>query len=145
MLTAGDGFGGDAVVFLRGELGAGKTTLVRGILRALGFRGAVKSPTYTLLEPYDDYGIYHFDFYRIEDGGELEFMGVDEHMADRSIKLIEWPERADGRLPAPDIDVALFVEGEGRRAEIRVPAGMAAAAGKLAGTFARYVPGAIGR
>ncbi len=121
LLTGADGFGGDAVVFLRGELGAGKTTLVRGILRALGFPGAVKSPTYTLLEPYEDYGVYHFDFYRIGDSRELEFIGVDEHIETRSIKLIEWPERAAGRLPTPDIDIGLFVEGEGRRAEMRLP------------------------
>ena len=123
LLTAEDGFGGDAVVFLRGELGAGKTTLVRGILRALGFRGAVKSPTYTLLEPYDDYRVHHFDFYRIGDSQELDFIGVDEHMDEVSIKIIEWPERAGERLPVPDIDIGLSVEGGARRAEIRLPAG----------------------
>ena len=129
LLTAADGFDSDAVVFLKGELGAGKTTLVRGILRELGFRGAVKSPTYTLLEPYDEYRVYHFDFYRIGDSQELDFIGVDEHMAARSIKLIEWPERAGRRLPIPDIDVALGVEGEGRCVEIRFPGGTVAAAG----------------
>ena len=140
LLTAADGFGGDALVFLKGELGAGKTTLVRGILRALGFRGAVKSPTYTLLEPYDDYGVYHFDFYRIGDSQELEFIGVDEHMADTSIKLIEWPERAGGRLPVPDIDIGLFVAGEGRRAEIRFPARTVADEGTLRRNVARDAP-----
>ena len=122
LLTAKDGLAGDAVVYLQGELGAGKTTLVRGILRALGFAGPVKSPTYTLLEPYEDQSIYHFDLYRIGDARELDFIGIDEYMAARSIKLIEWPERADGRLPCPDLDVALHAEGEGRRAEIRFPA-----------------------
>ena len=145
LLTAQDGFGGDAVVFLRGELGAGKTTLVRGILRAFGFRGAVKSPTYTLLEPYEEYGVYHFDFYRIGDGRELEFIGIDEHMSAASIKLIEWPERAGGRLPAPDIDIALFVEAGGRRAEIRLPAGPLAAAGTLFDGFREGAPCAVGR
>ena len=119
LLTAKDGFASDAVVFLQGELGAGKTTLVRGILRALGFAGPVKSPTYTLLEPYEDQSIYHFDLYRIGDARELDFIGIDEHMAARSIKLIEWPERACGRLPCPDLEVALHAEGEGRCAEIR--------------------------
>ena len=128
LLTARDGFGGDAVVFLQGELGAGKTTLVRGILRGMGFRGPVKSPTYTLLEPYEEYGVYHFDFYRIGDGGELDFIGADELLAARSIKLIEWPERAGGRLPVPDLSIALGVEGAGRRAEIRFPAATAAGA-----------------
>ena len=121
LLTAEDGLANDAVVYLRGELGAGKTTLVRGILRALGFAGPVKSPTYTLLEPYEDQSIYHFDLYRIGDSQELDFIGIDEHMASRSIKLIEWPERADHRLPYPDIDVVLRTEGEGRRVEIRLP------------------------
>ncbi len=121
LLTAQDGFATDAVVYLKGELGAGKTTLVRGILRALGFTGPVKSPTYTLLEPYEDQSIYHFDLYRIGDGGELDFIGIDEYMAARSIKLIEWPERAGGRLPRPDIEIALCAEGGGRSAAIRAP------------------------
>ena len=145
LLTAEDGFGSDAVVFLRGELGAGKTTLVRGILRAFGFRGAVKSPTYTLLEPYDEYSVYHFDFYRIADSRELEFIGVDEHMAAASIKLIEWPERAGAQLPAPDIDVALFVDGEGRRAEICLPAGTVAAAAVLVAEDAQDAPCVVSR
>ena len=131
LLTSADGFRGDAVVYLRGELGAGKTTVVRGILRELGFGGAVKSPTYTLLEPYDEYSVYHFDFYRVVDSRELEFIGVEEQMATASIKLIEWPERARARLPAADVDVTLFVEGEGRRAEIRLRAGTVVAAGTL--------------
>ena len=125
-LTATDRFASDAVVFLRGELGAGKTTLVRGILRALGFSGPVKSPTYTLLEPYDEYRVLHFDFYRIGDSQELDFIGIDDHMAAPFIKLIEWPERAAGRLPHPDLEIALRVENQGRSAEIRYPAQPAA-------------------
>lgn len=140
LLTAEDGFGGDAVVFLRGELGAGKTTLVRGILRAFGFRGSVKSPTYTLLEPYDEYSVYHFDFYRIVDSRELQFIGVDEQMAAASIKLIEWPERAGALLPVPDIDVALVVDGEARRAEIRLRAGPVAAVKALVGEDVQDAP-----
>ncbi len=108
------------LVFLQGELGAGKTTLVRGILRALGHPGAVKSPTYTLLEPYDlpSCLVYHFDFYRIVDPQELEFIGLDELLDSAAIKLMEWPERAAGSLPAPDLVVRMRVAGEGRRIEM---------------------------
>lgn len=111
---------GAPVVFLYGQLGAGKTTLVRGILRALGHIGSVKSPTYTLLEPYEvgDRTIYHFDLYRIGDGGELDFIGIDELMDADAIKLVEWPERGDGRLPEPDVVIRLSLEGEGRRVEV---------------------------
>lgn len=113
---------GDPVVFLRGQLGAGKTTLVRGILRALGHHGLVKSPTYTLLEPYEVDGrvIYHFDLYRIGAGDELEFIGIDELLDAPGIKLIEWPERGAGRLPPPDLEIYLGLEGEGRRVELHV-------------------------
>jgi tRNA threonylcarbamoyladenosine biosynthesis protein TsaE len=109
-----------ALVFLRGQLGAGKTTLVRGILRALGHTQAVKSPTYTLLEPYEleDRTVYHFDFYRIVDSQELDFIGIDELLDADATKLIEWPEHAKDRLPEPDVDVLLSLEGEGRRIEI---------------------------
>ncbi len=109
-----------ALVFLRGQLGAGKTTLVRGILRALGHTQAVKSPTYTLLEPYEleDRAVYHFDFYRIVDSQELDFIGIDELLDADATKLIEWPEHAKDRLPEPDVDVLLSLEGEGRRIEI---------------------------
>jgi tRNA threonylcarbamoyladenosine biosynthesis protein TsaE len=93
------------IVFLVGELGAGKTTLARGILRGLGFTGRVKSPTYTLVEPYGFSGIhvYHFDFYRINDPRELAFIGLDEILSSQALKLIEWPERAAGQLPEPDL------------------------------------------
>ena len=112
-----------ALVFLHGELGAGKTTLVRGILRALGHTAAVKSPTYTLLEPYElaDRTVYHFDFYRINDAQELDFIGLDELLDAQAIKLIEWPERGQDRLPAPDVELFLTLEGEGRRIEITLP------------------------
>ena len=113
---------GAPLVFLHGQLGAGKTTLVRGILRALGHGGSVKSPTYTLLEPYDVGGrtIYHFDLYRIGDGEELDFIGIDELMDADAIKLVEWPERGAGRLPEPDVVIRLSLEGEGRRVEVSV-------------------------
>lgn len=108
------------LVYLHGDLGAGKTTLVRGMLRTLGHRGAVKSPTYTLLEPYDlpSCLVYHFDFYRIVDPHELEFIGIDELVDSAAIKLVEWPERAEGQLPAPDVVVRMQVAGEGRRIEM---------------------------
>lgn len=109
-----------AVVFLHGQLGAGKTTLVRGILRAFGHTGAVKSPTYTLLEPYEQLQpkAYHFDLYRVGDSEELDFIGLDELMDADAVKLIEWPERAAGRLPPPDLDIYLSLEGEGRRIDV---------------------------
>ena len=118
-LTAPEGFAGDALVYLRGELGAGKTTLVRGILRGLGFAGPVKSPTYTLLEPYEEQSVYHFDLYRIADSRELDFIGLDEFLAARAIKLVEWPERGAGRLPPPDLDIQLHFQGRGRRVAVR--------------------------
>jgi tRNA threonylcarbamoyladenosine biosynthesis protein TsaE len=110
------------IVFLHGQLGAGKTTLVRGILRAFGHAEAVKSPTYTLLEPYEevDPRVYHFDFYRIGDSAELDFIGIDELLDDDAIKLIEWPELAGDRLPPPDVDVYLSLEGKGRRIDVTI-------------------------
>ncbi len=120
LLTAANGFQGDAIVFLRGELGAGKTTLVRGILRALGYSGPVKSPTYTLLEPYEDQSVYHFDLYRIADSQELDFIGIDELMAANLIKLVEWPDHGLERLPQPNVQVHLSTERQGRRVEILV-------------------------
>ena len=107
------------LVFLRGDLGAGKTTFVRGYLRALGHRGAVKSPTYTLLEQYALGGIaiYHFDFYRIFDPRELGYMGLDELLAEPAVKLVEWPCKAGDKLPTAQIEVRLCVDQEGRRAQ----------------------------
>ena len=115
------------LVFLHGELGAGKTTLVRGFLRALGHEGTVKSPTYTLLETYDllhgdreavAVAVYHFDFYRIVDPRELGYMGIDELVGAPAVKLVEWPANAGGRLPKPDMDVRLDYAGAHRRVEI---------------------------
>ncbi len=109
-----------AVVFLHGDLGAGKTTLVRGILHGRGFSGAVKSPTYTLLEPYEmaSGAVFHFDFYRIADPQELEFIGVAEVLAGPGLKLIEWPQQAAERLPMPDVEIHLR--------DARTPAGQMA-------------------
>ena len=108
------------LVFLRGELGVGKTTLARGILRGLGHTGPVKSPTYTLLEPYalGDREVFHFDFYRIVDPAELEFIGVDDLMGSAALKLVEWPEHAGRRLPNPDIDISLHETSGGRLLEM---------------------------
>jgi tRNA threonylcarbamoyladenosine biosynthesis protein TsaE len=105
------------VVFLRGELGAGKTTFARALLRALGVGERVKSPTYSLLERYAVNGrdAFHLDLYRIADAGELEWLGLDELDAPETIVLVEWPERGRGALPTPDLEVALEHEGDGRR------------------------------
>ncbi len=109
-----------AVVFLRGELGAGKSSLARALLRSLGVQGAIKSPTYTLIERYAlaDGDAAHLDLYRIAQAGELEFLGLQDLAPDLRLWLVEWPERGDGALPAPDLVVELKVEGEGRRARL---------------------------
>lgn len=107
-----------AVVHLRGDLGAGKSTLARALLRALGVAGAIRSPTYTLVERYPVEGgeAWHLDLYRIGDAGELEFLGLDEGAA--VLWLVEWPERGGGALPRPDLQVDLAVEGGGRAAHL---------------------------
>lgn len=106
------------VVHLRGDLGAGKTTLVRGWLRALGHSGAVKSPTYTLVESYHpgDRPLHHFDLYRLADAEELEYLGLDGYFDGRALCLVEWPERGEGILARPDLNIQLTVAGEGRKA-----------------------------
>lgn len=108
------------VVYLAGTLGAGKTTFSRGILRSYGYEGAVKSPTFTLVEPYDlQWGqVYHFDLYRIADPEELEFLGIDDYLAGGHLCLIEWSERGEGFLPAADLRVELTPKGLGRNISI---------------------------
>ena len=116
-------------IFLQGELGAGKTTLARGFLRGMGHAGRVPSPTYTLVEPYDcaDYRVAHLDLYRLQDGAELEYLGVDELTGPGSLLLIEWPERALNSLPNRDLEITLKVISEGRTLQIEAcsPAGTA--------------------
>ncbi len=104
------------LVFLSGHLGVGKTTLVRGFLRAAGYQGAVKSPTYTLVEEYglNDRRLFHFDLYRLADPGELEWIGFREYLSQDAICFIEWPERGGERLPLPDIQFRLTMEGSVR-------------------------------
>jgi tRNA threonylcarbamoyladenosine biosynthesis protein TsaE len=120
-------------VHLHGHLGAGKTTLVRGMLRAMGVKGAVKSPTYTLVEPYqieiplsvgacpdtggtaEPWTVFHFDLYRLSDTQELELLGIRDYFHDRALCLFEWPERASGALPVPSLELFLELENEGRR------------------------------
>lgn len=98
------------VIYLHGDLGAGKTTFTRGFIQGLGFIGRVKSPTYTLVEPYvfSRYTIYHFDLYRFTDEDEWEASGFREYFNSNSICLVEWPEKAGDCLPAPDFDVYLM-------------------------------------
>jgi tRNA threonylcarbamoyladenosine biosynthesis protein TsaE len=107
-----------AAVHLHGDLGAGKSTLARALLRGLGVTGAIRSPTYTLVERYPIEGgeAWHLDLYRLGDAGELDFLGLDEAVA--TLWLIEWPEKGRGGLPPPDLEIHLAIDGHGRSARL---------------------------
>ena len=107
-------------VHLLGGLGAGKTTLVRGLLRAMGARGAVKSPTYTLVEPYQTahWEVLHFDLYRLADAQELELLGARDYFRSGALCIFEWPSRGVGGLPAPSLVLRLAAEKDGRQLQI---------------------------
>ena len=125
-LALGNQLAGEAkvpqVIFLRGDLGAGKTTFSRGFLRGRGHNGSVKSPTYTLVEPYDSVPggpVFHLDLYRLRDAQELAYLGLDDYLSAEGILLIEWPERAQAQLPPATLDITLRPQGSGRKATVR--------------------------
>ncbi len=109
-----------SIIYLHGDLGAGKTTLVRGFLQGLGHVGPVKSPTYTLLEPYEIKGknFCHLDLYRVSDAGELEYLGLRDLLQDGATLLVEWPERGEGELPVPDLVIHIRYLQQGRDLEM---------------------------
>jgi tRNA threonylcarbamoyladenosine biosynthesis protein TsaE len=116
-------------IHLRGDLGAGKTTLVRGFLRALGHQGSVKSPTYTLIEPYEfeQRPIYHLDLYRLSHPGELEYLGLRDLQERGSIFLVEWPDQGAGELPPADVQIEIRYALPGRQVRLEAASGLGSA------------------
>ncbi|MCL4721049.1 MAG: tRNA (adenosine(37)-N6)-threonylcarbamoyltransferase complex ATPase subunit type 1 TsaE [Gammaproteobacteria bacterium] len=125
----------ELVCYLEGELGAGKTTLVRAVLAELGHVGRVPSPTYTLLEPYRLAGVrvLHMDLYRLRDPAELEFLGLDDDLGPGSLLLVEWPRRGGERLAPADVSVRLAIDGPGRSVEV---VGLSVAGTRVVGNLA---------
>jgi tRNA threonylcarbamoyladenosine biosynthesis protein TsaE len=117
------------VLYLEGDLGTGKTTLTRGILRQLGHSGAVRSPTYTLLEPYQlaQGALYHLDLYRLTDPEDLEDLGLRDLLAEPALWVIEWPELGATRLPPPDVTIQLAHQSAGRHLTLRGDSAIGAA------------------
>ncbi|MGW8246970.1 MAG: tRNA (adenosine(37)-N6)-threonylcarbamoyltransferase complex ATPase subunit type 1 TsaE [Acidiferrobacterales bacterium] len=113
--------GHHVLLTLQGELGAGKTTLVRGLLRGAGYSGPVKSPTFSLVEPYEigSSKVFHFDLYRLQDPEELEYIGIRDYLATPALCVIEWPEKAGDFLPVGDIHIMIKRTGQGRELKIQ--------------------------
>ena len=109
-----------ALIFLHGDLGAGKTTLVRGLLRAAGVTGAIKSPTYALIEEYEvnERKIFHFDLYRLADSEELEWIGIDDYLNENALCFVEWADKGAGVLPAANVNISLTIQRDGRLLQI---------------------------